>query len=150
MELTIYFLFLLSFVFTFLKVLKQQLSFLPLVDALSALRMELTLRNFSFEKTKKHKLCELVLESYFQGKPIHASVEILAKEILKAEEFRIAKQRFLSLFALRICVVLSLNFFARSAFQEHIREHSYVAFLLSSLSSIFRNASLLPKILVLE
>jgi len=115
-ELTIFFAFLMSFVFFYKNKVHSDISLFPLLDSISEFRMQLILRNswFPVEKFTEYRfLFTLLKEAVFQGKSIGTSCEVLAKQILKTEEHRSAKHRFLSMIAFRIAAVLAMSVLAR-------------------------------------
>lgn len=95
---------------------QMQKSLLSTLDALSHLRMQLNLRCFQKEEAKEdHKdLFEILLEAYFKGRSLDSAFEWMEEQIVKEEEFRLAKQRLLSLFMMRILFVCGASLFARN------------------------------------
>lgn len=115
-ELIIFAIFLCFFVLLFKNIANKNPSVLPLLDALSEFRMQLILRSPEFPSANspcEKFLFSLMREAYFQGKAIGSSCELLALQILKSEEYRIAKSRFLSMVLFRILSVLTISILAR-------------------------------------
>ncbi len=141
----------LCFVLVFLRLNKQK-SLIPLLETLSDLRIGPSLsNNIDFEKgvcDSGKYIAELMKEACFQAKPHSYILENINEQILKDEDFRLAKQRFFFVLLIRMVTISTLSIFARVCIHLSFAQNSKM--IIDCLCLIFSIAVMFAFFLFME
>lgn len=96
-----------------LNIFKKEQSFLPLMEAILHLRLQMTLYNPDLASVECGELNSLMKESCFRGNALEFPIQCIHEQLQKEEEYRLETQRIHSVVLLRICFFLILNFSVR-------------------------------------